>query len=75
MKQYASFSEIDKQLKILRLQREINLERFKFNLNRVKSDLNPTQLLGGFKGVLQQTILSFVLNKLLKKWRTKQIEH
>jgi hypothetical protein len=75
MKQYASFSEIDKQLKILRLQREINLERFKYNVNRVKSDLYPTQLLGGFKGVIQQTLISFVLNKLLKKWRTKQIEH
>lgn len=74
MKQYASFSEIDKQLKILGLQREINLERFKLNLNRFKYGLYPTELLGGFKGVVQKILLSLVVKKLLKKRKTKQID-
>lgn len=74
MKQYASFSEIDKQLKILSLQREINLERFKLNLKRLKSDLYPTELLGGFKGVVQKTLITLVLNKLRKKRKAKQID-
>lgn len=74
MKQYASFSEIDKQLKILSLQREIDLERFKLNIKHFKSELYPTQLMGGFKGVLQKTLLTLVVKKLLKKSKTKDID-
>ena len=74
MKQYGSFSEIDKQLKILSLQREIDLESFKLNLTRFKSDLYPTQLLGGFKGVFQKTLISLIIKKLMKKRKSKQLE-
>jgi hypothetical protein len=73
MKQYGSFSEIDKQLKILHLQREINLESFKLNLRRCKSDLYPTQLLGGFKGVFQKALISLIAKKLLMKWPNRQL--
>ena len=71
---YGSFSEIDRQLKILSLQREIDLESFKLNLNRCKTDLYPTQLLGGFKGVFQKTLISLIINKIMKKRKARQLE-
>ncbi|MDV7139552.1 DUF6327 family protein [Maribacter sp. TH_r10] len=66
MKEYRSFTEIDRQLKILNLQREIDLEHFKLSLNRFRTDLYPTQLLGGFKGIIQKTVITFILQKLRK---------
>ena len=66
MKEYRSFTEIDRQLKILNLQREIDLEHFKLSLNRFRTDLYPTQLLGGFKGMIQKTVITFILQKLRK---------
>ena len=66
MKEYRSFTEIDRQLKILNLQREIDLEHFKLSLNRFRTDLYPTQLLGGFKGIIQKTGITFILQKLRK---------
>jgi len=73
MKTYSSFSEIDKQLKILSLQRKINLESFKLNLHRCKSDLSPSHLLGGYKGILQKSLLTFLLAQLKKMRRTRQL--
>lgn len=67
MKLYNSFSEIDHRLKILSLQREIDKESLKLNLNRFKLDLCPTQLLGGFKGIVQKTLISLIATKLLKR--------
>lgn len=66
MKEYRSFTEIDRQLKILNLQREIDLEHFKLSLNRFRTDLYPTQLLGGFKGIIQKTVITFILQKFRK---------
>ncbi|MFS4416444.1 DUF6327 family protein [Maribacter sp. 2307ULW6-5] len=63
-KKYSSFSEIDKDLNILRLQREIAMESLKFNLNNTKADLLPNQLLGGASGLLQQQLLTFAIKKL-----------
>ena len=60
MKEYRSFTEI------LNLQREIDLEHFKLSLNRFRTDLYPTQLLGGFKGMIQKTVITFILQKLRK---------
>ncbi|PIF00189.1 MAG: hypothetical protein CR994_06905 [Maribacter sp.] len=74
MKQYSSFAEIDKQLKILKLQREIDLEGFKLNVNRFKSDLYPSQLLGGFKGVAQKTLISYLLRRFLKNRKKRHLE-
>ncbi|EAR00073.1 DUF6327 family protein [Maribacter sp. HTCC2170] len=73
MKTYNSFSEIDKQLKILSLHREINLESFKLNLHRCKSDLTPSHLLGGYKGILQKSLLTLVLRQLKKMRSAKQL--
>lgn len=67
MKHYSSFTEIDQRLKILSLQREIDKESLKLNLNRLKMDLYPTRFLGGFKGIIKKTLISFIATKLLKR--------
>ncbi|MDE3741984.1 DUF6327 family protein [Maribacter polysaccharolyticus] len=72
MKEFSSFDEIDRQLKVLSLQREINLQQFKLNLNHFKSELHPTQLLGGFKGIIQKAVITFILQKLRKRRQSKQ---
>ncbi|TLP74268.1 DUF6327 family protein [Maribacter sp. ACAM166] len=63
-KHYNYFTEIDKQLQILRLQKEIYKESVKMDLNNVKSDLYPSELLGGFKEMIQQFELTFAIKKL-----------
>ena len=67
MKHYSSFSEIDQRLKILSLQREIDKESLKLNLNRLKMDLYPTRFISGFKGIVQKSLISFIATKLLKR--------
>lgn len=63
---YSSLSEIDKRLEILSLQREIYKESMKLSLNKAKRDLYPrsSELLGGFKGVVQKMVLTFAIKKM-----------
>ncbi len=63
-KTYSSFDEIDQHLKILKLQREIHKESMKFNLHYAKTNLYPTQLVGGFSGLVQKIVLTFAIRKL-----------
>ncbi|MDX1769627.1 MAG: DUF6327 family protein [Arenibacter troitsensis] len=65
--EFSSFNEIDQELKILRLQRQVDREQLKFHLNGLKSNFYPTNILGGFKGVAKKLLLSFVAKKILKK--------
>jgi hypothetical protein len=44
MKEYRSFDEIDRDLKILKLQSEIDKEEIKLNVRRTKEGLNPKYL-------------------------------
>ncbi|MCJ7466576.1 MAG: DUF6327 family protein [Maribacter sp.] len=68
-KKYNSFEEIDYDLKILRLNQDIDLENLKLNYHLARQSFYPTQLLGGFSGIVQKIVLSFLVNKLLKKFR------
>ncbi len=63
---YYSFEEIDNDLKILKLKREINKENVKFSLQSAKTDLYPDYLVGKFTGLLQQYMLDFTVRKLRK---------
>ena len=67
MKNYSSFTEIDHRLKILSLQREIDKESLKLNLRRLKIDLYPSQFMVGFKEIIQRSLISLVVTKLLKR--------
>lgn len=45
MKEYRSFEEIDRDLKILKLQNEIDKEEVKLSISRTKSALSPIEIL------------------------------
>ena len=68
-KRYSTFDEIDTDLKILNLQREIDRESLKLTYQSTTKNFYPTNLLGGFGGILQKLALSFVAGKLLKKFK------
>jgi len=69
VKRYSTFEEIDTDLKILRLQRDIDKENLKLTYQSTKNNLYPTNLLGGFSGIIQKIVISMVAKKLLKKLR------
>lgn len=68
-KRYTSFKEIDQDLKILKLQQEIDRENLKLTFKSTKNNLYPTHLLGGVGGILQKLIISVVAKKLLNKFK------
>lgn len=68
-KKYSSFEEIDNDLRILRLQREIDREALKLNYQEARSSLYPTQLLGGLSGVIQKVAITMVAKKLMRVFR------
>ena len=72
---YSSFKEIDKRLKILSLQKDIDKESIKWNLSRSKNYFCPTNIVGGFGGFLQTIILTFITKKLFNKFSNKFNKH
>lgn len=67
-KKYTSFKDIDNDLKILKLQREIDLENLKMNFNQTKQSLYPTNLLGSFGGILKSFLISIFAKKVLSRF-------
>lgn len=65
--QYTSFKEIDRDLKILKLQRQIEEEKVKLALQNTKEELYPTNILGGLAPLIQKLVISLIAKKLLKK--------
>ena len=63
---YSSFEEVDKQLKILRLQRDISAERIKMDFNQVVSDIRifPLRLIERLGGAIQKVFLVLAIRKL-----------
>ncbi|CAM4141990.1 DUF6327 family protein [Zobellia nedashkovskayae] len=67
-KKYTSFKQIDQDLKILKLQQDIERENLKMQVQITKNSLYPTHILGGFSGIIQKLTISMVAKKLLKKF-------
>lgn len=67
-KKYTSFKEIDQDLKILKLEREIDLENLKMNFNQMKHSLYPSNIMGGFSGILKTFLISFFTKKILSRF-------
>ena len=62
MKEYSSFKEIDRDLKILKLQTKIDQEEIKLNIERTKSALS---LAGSMVGsILQKAFILKAVTKL-----------
>lgn len=66
---YNSFEEINNQLKILSLQKQINKQHIKLNFKNSKTIFNVTNLKNEFKRAFREQLFSYVVNNLLKRFR------
>ncbi|WP_458626061.1 DUF6327 family protein [Winogradskyella sp. PC D3.3] len=66
---YNSFEDIDDQLQILSLQKQIYKERIKLNLKNSKANFSANNLKFEFKSMLQDQLLTFLTQTVLKKLR------
>ncbi|MDF0706904.1 DUF6327 family protein [Flagellimonas okinawensis] len=66
--QYTSFEQIDHDLKVLKLQRQIEEEKVKLAIQNTKKEFYPANILGGLTPVIQKVAISFVAKKLLEKF-------
>jgi hypothetical protein len=76
MRRYNTFEEVNKDLKLLKVQSEINKEELIYTLNKTKESLSPGNLIGGLVGGLATSavliklltpIAGFAINKFLNK--------
>lgn len=66
MKVYSSFEEIDKDLKILKLQTEIDKEEIKLSIDQAKESLSPVSLIGSTIGsIIQKALVLKAVSKII----------
>jgi hypothetical protein len=77
-KKYSSYAEIELELEILKLEKELNLQKIKLNVEKTKESLLPKNIiksfLGDYKSILSNssgTILNIAI-PLLINWFTKR---
>ena len=66
---YNSFREIDDDLKILALEREINKEYTKYSVQELKTYFYPFNLIRSFDGFVAKVMIPFILTRVFKKKR------
>ncbi len=66
---YNSFREIDQDLKILALEREINKEYTKYSMQELKTYFYPFNLIRSFDGFVAKVVIPLILTKVFKKKR------
>tara|TARA_R100000935_G_C2810988_1_gene154945 strand:- start:838 stop:1065 length:228 start_codon:yes stop_codon:yes gene_type:complete len=71
MKEYSSFEEIDRDLKILKLQNQIDKEEIRLSVEHTKESLSPISLIGGLIGSIAQK--AFVLKAVSKIFGIKKV--
>lgn len=65
MKVYSSFEEIDRDLKILKLQTQIDREEIKLSIEQAKEGISPISLLGSLAGsILQKALVLKAVSKI-----------
>lgn len=64
MKVYNNYDEIDRDLRVLKLQTDINEERIKLNISEVKEDLSPVSLLSSVAGSIVKK--AFIMKTVAK---------
>ncbi|HKJ48503.1 MAG TPA: DUF6327 family protein [Christiangramia sp.] len=66
MRIYSSFEEIDKDLKILKLQTEIDKEEIKLSVDQTKQSLSPLSLVGSVVGsIMQKALVLKAVSKII----------
>ncbi len=71
MRKYSSFDEINRDLKILKLQAQIDKEEIKLTIEEVKETLSPVKVLGNAVGAIVQKAL--VLKAVGKVFGVKRV--
>ena len=78
IKKYSSFDEIEIELKILKLEKEISFQKLIWNIQKIKEDLSLQsiimEVIGSYKSILSKTyesILSAVI-PILINWFSKR---
>lgn len=71
MKEYRSFEEIDRDLKILKLQTQIDKEEIKLTFEQTKESLSPVSFFGSMAGSIIQKAL--VLKAVAKIFGVKRV--
>lgn len=71
MKEYSSFEEIDRDLKILKLRNQIDKEEIRMSIEHTKESLSPISLIGGVLGSIVQK--AFVLKAVSKIFGVKKV--
>ncbi|MEN8789770.1 MAG: DUF6327 family protein [Flavobacteriaceae bacterium] len=66
-RQYNSFEEIDAQLKILELRRQIDKEYVKLECSTLKHLMIPRNLWRSLESTFQGVLISLLVGKLLKR--------
>lgn len=76
---YSSFEEIDLDLQILKLEREIHAQKIKLNLEKTGQNMRPMNLLQDYIGegtrntfTLIEPILKFILQFFMKRSEEKE---
>ncbi|MBN9285386.1 MULTISPECIES: DUF6327 family protein [Flavobacterium] len=75
-KKYSSYDEINRELEILKIQKELDYQRLVYAVEKTRDNLTPRILTSGFmgsvgsfftrSGTIQNLILSFIFNRLFK---------
>lgn len=76
-KRYSSYADIDRDLEILKLEKEIHYQKLLRNFDETKESLDPKKLLGGvpdvaidmvsgIAGPLKGMAINFILKKIFK---------
>ena len=78
IKKYSSFDEIEIELKILKLEKEISFQKLIWNIQKIKENLSPQNIVGeivaSYKSILSKTydaILSTII-PILINWFSKR---
>jgi len=75
MRRYKTFEEVNTDLRLLKIQSDIDKEELKTSIEKTKDSLSPSNLIGGLVGSLATRaialkllvpIAGFALNKFLK---------
>lgn len=71
MREYSSFEDIDRDLKILKLQTEIDKEEIKLSIEQAKKGISPLSIAGSIVGSILEKVL--VLKAVTKLTGLKRV--
>ncbi len=78
-KRYSSYAQIENELEILKVEKELNIQRIVLNVHHVKEGLTPIniikEILGDYKSILSNhsgTLFNFALPFLINWFRKRK---